>query len=166
MVIVVDPYSGAYADALPPSEWETITDTQSFTVVDALHTPISYDPYTITEPPPPPPPAPSPASGKPDPGSAKAIALEMVTAKGWDANQYDCLVSLWTKESGWNHLAENKSSGAYGIPQSYPGNKMASAGADWKTNPATQIRWGIGYIAGRYSTPCGAWTNSQAKGSY
>lgn len=161
MVIVVDPYSGTYADAAPPSEWETITDTQSLVVADGAQAAISRDPFTIAEPPPP-----APASGTPDPGSAKAIALEMVTARGWDTNQYDCLVSLWTKESGWNHLAENKSSGAYGIPQSYPGSKMASAGADWKTNPATQITWGIGYIAGRYSTPCGAWTHSQAKGSY
>lgn len=163
MVAVVDPHAGTYADAAPPAHWETVTDTQSVAVVDGPQASVSRDAYTITEPPPPPP---SPASGTPNPGSAKAIALDMVLARGWDTKQYDCLVSLWTKESGWNHLAENKSSGAYGIPQSYPGNKMASAGADWKTNPATQIKWGIGYIAGRYSTPCGAWSTSQDKGSY
>jgi hypothetical protein len=108
----------------------------------------------------------APAAGTPDPGSAKAIAHEMVLARGWGEDQYNCLVSLWTRESGWNTFAENKSSGAYGIPQSLPGSKMASAGADWQTNPATQITWGLGYITSRYSTPCGAWQASESKGWY
>jgi hypothetical protein len=90
----------------------------------------------------------------------------MVVARGWGTEQYDCLVSLWQKESGWNVFAHNVSSGAYGIPQSLPGSKMASAGADWATNPATQITWGLSYIAGRYQTPCGAWNASLAKGWY
>jgi hypothetical protein len=77
-----------------------------------------------------------------------------------------CLDKLWKKESGWNHKARNNSSGAYGIPQAYPGNKMASVGSDWKTNPATQIKWGLGYIKGRYKTPCGAWAKSQSSGWY
>jgi SLT domain-containing protein len=71
---------------------------------------------------------------------------------GWGDDQFACLVSLWNKESGWRVNAAN-SSGAYGIPQALPGSKMASAGADWETNPATQIAWGMGYIAGRYGTP-------------
>jgi hypothetical protein len=116
-----------------------------------------------------PPPAVSraaPAAGTPDPGSAQAIAHGMVLARGWDESQYNCLVSLWKKESGWNVYAHNKGSGAYGIPQALPGSKMASAGADWATNAATQITWGLGYITGRYGTPCGAWNTSQAKGWY
>jgi hypothetical protein len=76
------------------------------------------------------------------------------------------LSALWKKESGWNHFAMNRSSGAYGIPQALPGEKMASAGSDWATNPATQIQWGLGYIEGRYGTPCAAWGHSQAKNWY
>ena len=90
----------------------------------------------------------------------------MVLAKGWDLQQMACLDKLWTKESGWNEKARNRSSGAYGIPQSYPGDKMASAGSDWQTNPVTQIKWGLGYIAQRYTTPCRAWSTSQSTGSY
>jgi hypothetical protein len=94
--------------------------------------------------------------------SPKAYAKSLVAS---DA-QYRCLVLLWTRESGWNHLADNPSSDAYGIPQSLPGSKMASAGADWRTNPATQIRWGLGYIRASYGTPCGAWAHSQTVGWY
>jgi hypothetical protein len=108
----------------------------------------------------------APVAGLPDPGSAKAIGYEMVLARGWDVNQYNCLVSLWDRESHWNIYASNKTSGAYGIPQALPGSKMASAGADWQTNPATQIAWGLGYIAGRYGDPCGAWASSQSRGWY
>jgi hypothetical protein len=102
----------------------------------------------------------------PDPGSAQAIAYEMVLARGWGDGEFACLVSLWNRESGWRVNALNPSSGAYGIPQSLPGSKMASAGADWETNPATQISWGLGYISGRYGTPCGAWGHSQSVGWY
>lgn len=108
----------------------------------------------------------APAAGVPDPGSAKAIAYDMVLARGWGEGEYNCLVALWQKESGWNVYAHNRSSGAYGIPQSLPGSKMASVGADWATNPATQITWGLGYIQNRYGTPCGAWNASLAKGWY
>lgn len=101
-----------------------------------------------------------------DPGSAQAIAQEMVAARGWNDQQFACLVQLWNRESGWRVNAENKSSGAYGIPQALPGSKMASVADDWRTNPATQITWGLNYIAGRYSTPCGAWSSFQAKGWY
>lgn len=85
---------------------------------------------------------------------------------GFSIDQMSCLDSLWARESGWNELAENPSSGAYGIPQALPGDKMASYGSDWATNPATQIRWGLDYIAGRYGNPCGAWSHSQANGWY
>ncbi|MBX3193630.1 MAG: lytic transglycosylase domain-containing protein [Microbacteriaceae bacterium] len=118
--------------------------------------------YTVTEPPK----ATAPASGIPDPGTAQAIAYELVLARGWSPGEYDCLVALWTRESHWNVYAENPHSGAYGIPQALPGDKMASVGADWRTNPKTQIVWGLGYIAGRYETPCGAWAHSERKGWY
>jgi hypothetical protein len=90
----------------------------------------------------------------------------MIGGYGWGDDQFSCLVSLWNKESGWNYQAYNRSSGAYGIPQALPGSKMGSAGADWQTNPATQIAWGLGYIAGRYGSPCGAWSHSQSTGWY
>jgi hypothetical protein len=78
-------------------------------------------------------------------------------------DQINCLVSLWDGESGWRVNAYNEKSGATGIPQSLPGDKMASAGADWQTNPATQIRWGLGYIKGRYGLPCTAYTDWLAR---
>ncbi len=99
-------------------------------------------------------------------GSPQAIASSMLSAYGWGQDQMGCLTALWNKESGWNVYATNPSSGAYGIPQSLPGSKMASAGADWRTNPATQIRWGLGYIRSSYGSPCGAWGHSQATGWY
>jgi multidrug efflux pump subunit AcrA (membrane-fusion protein) len=98
-------------------------------------------------------------------GSPQAIARAMLAARGW-SSQWTCLNPLWQRESGWNHRARNPSSGAYGIPQALPGRKMASAGADWATNPATQIRWGLSYIASTYGTPCGAWAHSQSTGWY
>ena len=75
---------------------------------------------------------------------------------GWGEVQYSCLETLWFRESNWNHKATNSTTGAYGIPQSLPGRKMAKFGADWKTNPATQIQWGANYIDKRYGSPCEA----------
>jgi hypothetical protein len=95
----------------------------------------------------------------------KAIARLMV-AERWGSGQFGCLEQLWQKESGWNYRAANPSSGAYGIPQALPGSKMAGAGSDWRTNPVTQIRWGLGYIKARYGTPCGAWAHSRAHNWY
>jgi uncharacterized protein YabE (DUF348 family) len=99
-------------------------------------------------------------------GTAQKIAEQMVTARGWGDGEFACLVKLWNRESHWNVHAQNPSSGAYGIPQAWPGSKMASAGPDWQNNPTTQIKWGLGYIADRYHTPCGAWAQSQASGWY
>ncbi|MFI2103158.1 G5 domain-containing protein [Isoptericola sp. NPDC019693] len=99
-------------------------------------------------------------------GSTRSIGQQMAAARDWTGSQWTCLESLWTKESGWDASAANPSSGAYGIPQSLPGSKMASAGSDWQTNPATQIEWGLGYIADVYGTPCGAWGHSQSVGWY
>jgi hypothetical protein len=110
--------------------------------------------------------APALAASGTSAAEAQATARDMLSARGWGDDQFSCLVSLWNKESGWNYQAYNRSSGATGIPQALPGSKMASAGADWQTNPATQISWGLGYISGRYGTPCGAWSHSQSNGWY
>ncbi len=96
-----------------------------------------------------------------DTAGAKAYAAAAVARYGWGNGEYQCLVLLWTRESSWRADAYNASSGAYGIPQSLPGSKMASAGADWRTNAATQIEWGLSYIADRYGAPCGAWAHSE-----
>lgn len=96
----------------------------------------------------------------------KAVGQLLAADRGWQGEQWDCLDSLWTKESGWRWNADNPSSDAYGIPQSLPGSKMSSMGSDWADNPVTQIRWGLQYISGRYGTPCGAWAQSQAANWY
>ncbi|GAA3350258.1 hypothetical protein GCM10020358_75470 [Amorphoplanes nipponensis] len=96
----------------------------------------------------------------------RATGCAIMLSEGFKIDQFPCLDKLWKKESGWNHRASNASSGAYGIPQALPGSKMASEGGDWKTNPATQIKWGLGYIKGRYNTPCNAWSHSQNTGWY
>lgn len=89
-------------------------------------------------------------------GSARAIGKTLAASRGWTGQQWVCLDNLFTRESGWRTSARN-GSGAYGIPQALPGSKMSRFGSDWRTNPATQIRWGLSYISGRYGTPCAAW---------
>ncbi|MFD6140462.1 ubiquitin-like domain-containing protein [Promicromonospora sp. NPDC060271] len=101
-----------------------------------------------------------------DPGSARALGQAMAAERGWGADEFSCLDQLWQKESGWRWNADNPSSEAYGIAQANPGSKMATVGSDWLTNPATQIEWGLGYISGRYGTPCGAWAHSVEIGWY
>lgn len=176
LVSVVDPYSGATAspyfqpagDRFAGQEIQTVQVAGSYTNV------VARDSFTVGEKPKPKPqPKPAAAAGfsapsaaVPNPGSAQAIARDKVMARGWGEDQFNCLVSLWNKESGWRVNAENPSSGAYGIPQALPGSKMGSAGADWATNAGTQIEWGLGYITDRYGSPCGAWGKSQADGWY
>lgn len=80
--------------------------------------------------------------------------------------QFQCFSNIVSHESGWNPSATNASSGAYGLVQALPGSKMASAGADWKTNPTTQIKWGMDYMNSRYGSPCAAWTFWQANHWY
>ena len=92
-------------------------------------------------------------------GSPRTIAHTLVRQRGWSDEQFGCLETLWTRESDWRVTAENPS-GAYGIPQSLPASKMAMMGADWRTNPVTQIRWGLYYIAGSYGSPCAALEHS------
>lgn len=101
-----------------------------------------------------------------DLGTNRAVGYQLMLEFGFPADQWGYLDALWTRESGWNHLAENRSSGAYGIPQSLPGTKMAVVGADWRTNPETQIRWGLAYIAARYGNAQKAWEHSERVGWY
>ncbi|GAA1995463.1 lytic transglycosylase domain-containing protein [Microbacterium pumilum] len=104
--------------------------------------------------------------GDNSPAGAQASAYAMFPGYGWGDDQFGCIVALWNRESGWNYQAYNSSSGAFGIPQALPGSKMASAGADWQSNAATQVAWGLGYVAGRYGSPCGAWSHSESYGWY
>jgi hypothetical protein len=99
-------------------------------------------------------------------GSPQQIAQAMLASFGWSSSQFSCLDPLWAYESGWSVTAYNAGSGAYGIPQALPGSRMASAGPDWQTNAATQIRWGLEYIKGTYGSPCAAWDHEQATGWY
>lgn len=96
----------------------------------------------------------------------QAYAKARCKALGWSDYDFDCLVSLWNKESKWNPNAHNSSSGAHGIPQALPASKMASHGSDYMTNYKTQINWGLSYIKGRYGTPTKAWIHSCSKGWY
>jgi hypothetical protein len=109
--------------------------------------------------------APIVPSAAPDPGTAQAIAYRMLPSFGFSTDQFGCLNNIWSRESGWRYNAAN-ASGAYGIPQALPGDKMASAGADWMTDPTTQIRWGLGYIKSVYGTPCNAWAFWQTHDYY
>jgi hypothetical protein len=110
--------------------------------------------------------APAVSAPLPNPGTAQAIGYKMLSSFGWKpSTYYGCLDNIWSRESGWRYDAQN-ASGAYGIPQALPGSKMASAGPDWQTNPATQVKWGLGYIQGRYGDPCSAWSFWQANGWY
>jgi hypothetical protein len=106
-----------------------------------------------------------PSGPPPDPSSAQGIAYDLLPSFGFSTDQFGCLNDIWSRESGWRYNAEN-ASGAYGIPQALPGDKMASAGPDWQTDPTTQIKWGLGYIKDVYGTPCDAWEFWQAHGWY
>ena len=100
-------------------------------------------------------------------GDPRGIAAGIASSQyGWGADQFSCLDSLWTRESGWDPHAENPTSGAYGIPQALPGSKMGAYGSDWADNPTTQIQWGLAYIRDSYGTPCGAWSEFQSQGWY
>ena len=102
------------------------------------------------------------AAAAPSSADNKNIAKKLIKSKA----QYDCFSKIVEKESGWNHKATNSSSGAYGLMQALPAGKMASAGSDWQTNPATQIKWGVQYMNERYGSPCGAWQFWQANHWY
>ena len=99
-------------------------------------------------------------------GSPRQVAQAMLGSFGWSSSQFSCVDPLWEHESGWSVTAANPGSGAYGIPQALPGSRMASAGPDWQTSAATQIRWGLQYIKDTYGSPCAAWSHEQATGWY
>ena len=101
------------------------------------------------------------------PDGAREVAKDLMEDKyGWGDKQYACLDDLWIKESNWNYRASNKRTGAHGIPQALPATKMDSAGTDWRTNPVTQISWGLRYIEVRYDTPCKAWAKFKRSNWY
>lgn len=120
-------------------------------------------PTIVVPPPAPPTPRARPAAktvAKPAPAPARLTGVPgaRAFARGQlSSSQWECLDVLWEHESNWRHRASNPSSGAYGIPQALPGNKMSSAGSDWRTNPTTQVKWGLHYISERYGSPCRAW---------
>lgn len=122
-------------------------------------------PAPAPEPAPAPAPAPAPVAID-DPAGAQAYAAGQLGSYGWGPSEMPCLVKLWTKESDWETTATNPSSGAYGVVQSLPAEKMASAGADYRTNYRTQINWGLQYIQDRYGSPCGALNFHYAKNWY
>jgi hypothetical protein len=99
-------------------------------------------------------------------GTPKEVAMNLLPDHGWSQSQFSCLEKLWNKESRWKVSADNPTSTAYGIPQALPGSRMAAYGKDWRTNPVTQIKWGLDYIEATYGSPCSAWGHSQAKGWY
>lgn len=107
-----------------------------------------------------------PAPEDVDPASNRGLGYRLLIEFGFPADQWPYLDLLWQRESGWNHFADNPTSSAYGIPQSLPGEKMAVVGDDWRTNPETQIRWGLAYIAARYGDPEAAWAHSERVGWY
>lgn len=118
-------------------------------------------------------PTPSPDNGSssgrlwhPTPAQAQAYAAGAAAQRGWTGNEWDCLVKLWTRESSWLWYAENASSGAYGIPQALPADKMATFGANYRDDAAVQIDWGLAYIAERYGSPSVAWQHSEDVGWY
>lgn len=91
-------------------------------------------------------------------GDPRTMAQALAATYSWTGNQWTCLDKLWTHESKYETTVRNPTTGAYGIPQAFPASKMGSAGNDWRTNPATQIVWGLGYIQSRYGSPCNAWS--------
>jgi hypothetical protein len=184
LVNIVDPYSGAAASPGFASSHQRFhgQQVQSLSVSStSMVGELTADSYASkAAPPPPPPPAPAravssddaadspsaPSAGNPDPDSAQAYAQGALAAQGMGSDQFNCLVALWNRESGWNVHASNPGSGAYGIPQALPGNKMATAGPDWQDSYVTQVDWGLGYVMGRYGSPCGAWAHSESTGWY
>ena len=156
LVTVVDPYSGTLTAYASETNYVNYFETDTESAVTVELTRGGYEVLT------------GHAATKvfvelaeiPGRDTVQAIAYGKMSALGWGREQYSCLVKLWDRESNWRVNAYNSSSGAYGIPQALPGNKMATAGPDWLTNPETQINWGINYIKSRYGSPCSALSHS------
>lgn len=156
LVTVVDPYSGTLTAYAAETNYVNYFETDAESAVTVELTRGGYEVLTGND-----------ASKVfvqladiPGRDTVQAIAYDKMSAFGWGREQYSCLVKLWDRESNWRVNAYNSSSGAYGIPQALPGNKMATAGPDWLTNPETQINWGINYIKSRYGSPCSALSHS------
>ncbi|GAA2754223.1 lytic transglycosylase domain-containing protein [Amnibacterium kyonggiense] len=180
LVTVTDPYAGA--TAAPFYQQPVLvkaTGVQRYKIAGGyVDIDISRDGYKVVDAPAPAP-APKTAAGgaaaasasasaasyTTPVGTAQTYAAKAVASRGWAPSEFSCLVNLWNRESGWNTHAANPS-GAYGIPQALPGSKMATAGPDWQNSYQTQINWGLGYIAGSYGSPCGAWAHSNAYNWY
>lgn len=188
LLFAVDPKSGGVAnasEAFAPEITAAAGAPQQLEVEGGATASVLRDGYTVTEAPPPPP-APEPVSvpvssgaaaaaggscsanvvptpGPPAAGSVQDIAYQAMPGYGWNEQEYYYLLALWNRESGWNPNAHNASSGAHGIPQALPGSKM---GPGWESDPHVQIGWGLGYIAGRYGSPCEAWATSESQGWY
>lgn len=167
LVSVVDPYSGTMASASTIQVFDTdsVDPQQTYGYASTQQISFARGGFNIV--------TGSDAAamfvetaGIPSPGTAKAYAFDLLVTLKFGPDQFSCLVKLWERESNWRLTAMNKSSGAYGIPQSLPGSKMASEGSDWQTNHETQIRWGVKYIKGRYGSPCGALAHSDKIGWY
>lgn len=141
----------ALADAARAAEQRRMRDQAASKAADAPDSTVPAIPVV-------------PPGGTPE--QNRELGRLMTAEYGWDDGQFGCLDRIWSQESNWTTTAENPSSGAYGIPQSLPGTKMASAGGDWQTNPATQIAWGLSYIDDVYGTPCSAWSFKQGTGWY
>lgn len=111
--------------------------------------------------------APAPRGSATNFAANRELARQMASSlHGWGGDEFTCYDNIIMRESGWDPYADNPTSSAYGIPQALPGSKMATEGSDWRTNPATQIRWGLKYIKDRYGSPCRAWTFKRANGWY
>lgn len=176
MVTVVDPYAGATASAYyrPAGAAPSTRTVQHFrTSAGVVSVAYKNDTWQVIAAPAPKPKVATAAGGGSGGGAAtvgatapagtsQAYAAGRVAGRGWNASQFTCLVELWNRESGWRVTASNPS-GAYGIPQALPGSKM---GAGWQSDYKAQIDWGLGYIAGSYGSPCGAWAHSNAVGWY
>ena len=191
LLFAVDPKFGAVANAsesFAPEFSAADGSVQALDVEGGAAAAVTRDGYTVTAAPPPPPapvPVPAPVAsgggagaaaasgscssnvvptpGPPEPGSVQDIAYQAMAGYGWGEQEYYYLLALWNRESGWNPEAHNASSGAHGIPQALPGEKM---GPGWESDPHVQIGWGLQYIAGRYSSPCEAWATSEDQGWY
>lgn len=155
-VTVVDPYSGTLASYAADREYVNYFELKENAAVNVVLARGGYQVLTGS------------AATKvfveladiPSRDSVQAIAYKKMDGFSWGRDQYSCLVKLWDRESNWRVNAFNRGSGAYGIPQALPGNKMATAGPDWLTNPETQINWGLNYIHARYGSPCAALAHS------
>jgi len=182
-VTVVAPNVGSTATASSSFAGEFssgLAAAQTLDVSGSAVAAVFRDGYSVTEAPPPPPPViekastssssdsgcPDPNAAVADPAGAQVIAAALAAERGWTGAQFDALIALWSRESGWRVNALNSSSCAYGIPQALPGSKMGDIAPDWQTNPATQITWGLNYIQGRYGDPISALAHSDANHWY